>query len=141
MSASTVRLITGLVLIVHGIGYALAFFPAMNITKVDNWNYQSWLLSGTVGDTASRVIVIVLFGIPFIGFIAAGLGIFNFLVPHEWWQTLAIVSAIVGLIALVLFWNAFPSLFPNKIGAIVVNVLVLWALLGTNELSKMMVNI
>jgi hypothetical protein len=141
MSASTVRLITGLVLLVHGIGYALAFFPALNITKVANWNYQSWLLSGTVGDTASRVIVIILFGIPFIGFIAAGLGIFNFLVPHEWWQTLAIVSAIVGLIALALFWNAFPSLFLNKIGAIVVNVLVVWALLGTNELSKMMVNI
>ena len=37
MSTSTVRFITALVLIAHGIGYSLAFFPALNITKVDNW--------------------------------------------------------------------------------------------------------
>ena len=135
MSITTVRLITGLVLIVHGIGHTLAFFPALNITSTDKWHYHSWLLSGVLGDSASRVIIIILFAIPLLGFIASGLGVFSLLIPHEWWQPLALVSAIVSLIGLALFWNAFPALFPNKIGSIAVNLIVLWALLGTNALS------
>ncbi|MDX1416678.1 MAG: hypothetical protein R3293_20930 [Candidatus Promineifilaceae bacterium] len=141
MSASTLRLITALVLIVHGIGHSLAFFPALNISSTENWHYRSWLLTASLGDTASRVVVIILFAIPFFGFIAAGLGIFGFLVPYDWWQTLAIVSAVVGLIALALFWHAFPAFFPNKLGAIIVDLLVLWALLGNNVLSRQVVNI
>jgi hypothetical protein len=141
MSESTVRIITGLVLIFHGIGYGMALFPALNLFSNENWHHRSWLLNNVLGDTTSRVIVVILFGLVMIGFIAAGLAVFGWLVPHNWWQTLAIVSAILGLIALALFWNAFASLFPNKIGAIVVNVIVLWALLGSNSLSKMVVNI
>jgi hypothetical protein len=141
MSATTLRLITGIVLIAHGIGYSLAFFPAFNIASTDKWDTHSWLLSGLLGDTLSRIVIVILFAIPMIGFIVAGLGVFNILIPHDWWPSLAIVSAIIGLIALALFWNAFPSLFPNKLGAIAVNLIVLWALLGTNALSEAAVRI
>lgn len=141
MSTSTVRLLTGLILIVHGIGHAMAFFPALSIASTENWHYRSWLLGGFLGDAASRVVIIVLFAIPFVGFIAAGLGVFNVLVPHDWWPMPAIVSAIVGMIALALFWNAFATFFPNKIGAIAVNLAVLWALLGNNALSQMVASI
>jgi uncharacterized membrane protein YphA (DoxX/SURF4 family) len=33
MSASTIRIITGLVLIVHGIGHVMAFFPILELGK------------------------------------------------------------------------------------------------------------
>ncbi len=141
MSASTIRLITGFVLIIHGIGHAMVFFPALNIFSNENWHYRSWLLNGVLGDTASRVIIIVLFAIPFLGFIASGLGVFNVLVPHDWWPKLAIGSAVVGMIALAIFWNAFASFFPNKVGAIAVNIAVLWGLLGTNALSQMVAEV
>ncbi|MCA9933173.1 MAG: hypothetical protein H6662_13860 [Ardenticatenaceae bacterium] len=141
MSTATVRLVTGLVLIIHGIGHAMAFVPALNIFSNENWHTRSWLLNSVLGDTASRVIIIVLFAIPLIGFIAAGMGVFNWVVPHEWWPRLAIVSAVVGMIALVIFWNAFASLFPNKVGAIAVNIAVLWGLLGSNALSQMLAEI
>ena len=141
MSTSTVRLLTGLVLIIHGIGHALAFFPALNIFSNENWHYRSWLLSSVLGDTTSRVVIIVLFAIPFLGFIASGLGVFGWLVPHDWWPRLAVVSAVVGMIALAIFWNAFASFFPNKVGAIAVNIAVMWALLGTNSLSQMVARI
>lgn len=136
MSASTIRIITGLVLIVHGIGHVMAFFPAMNWASSDKWHYRSWLLSGILGDTASRILVVVLFGAAGLGFIAAGFGVFGWLVPHDSWQNLALVSAVISLVALFLFWNAFVAFFPNKIGSIVVNVLVLWGTLGTNALSE-----
>ncbi len=141
MSTSTVRIMTGLVLIIHGIGHAMAFFPALNISSTENWHYRSWLLNSVLGDSTSRVIIIILFAIPFIGFIASGLGVFNVLVPHDWWPRLAIVSAIVGMVALVIFWNAFATLFPNKVGAIAVNIAVLWGLLGTNALSQMVAEV
>ena len=141
MSTSTIRIITGLVLIIHGIGHAMAFFPALNIFSTDKWHYRSWLLSGFLGDTVSRVLVMILFGAAFIGFIAAGLGLFGFLVPHSAWQTLAIISAVISLVALGLFWNSFASLFPNKIGAIVVDAATLWALLGSGSFSEIIKNL
>ena len=141
MSTSTIRIITGLVLIIHGIGHAMAFLPALNIFSNEKWHYRSWLLSGFLGDTISRVLVIILFGAALIGFIASSLGLFGWLVPHSAWQTLAIISAVISLVALGLFWNSFVSLFPNKIGAIAVNIATLWALLGSGSLSEMIKNL
>lgn len=141
MSTATIRIITGLVLIIHGIGHVMALFPALNITSTDKWHYRSWLLTGLLGDTFSRVLVVALFGAALIGFIASGLGIFGWLVPHSAWQTHAIVSAVISLVALALFWNAFVTLFPNKIGAIVVNIATLWALLGSGTFSEMIKNL
>ena len=90
MSTSTIRIITGLVLIVHGIGHAMALFPALNISSSKKWHHRSWLLSGFVGDSVSRVLVIFLFGAAFLGFILAGLGVLSILVPQSAWQTLAL---------------------------------------------------
>jgi len=107
----------------------------------EKWHYRSWLLSGFLGDSVSRVLVMILFGVAFIGFIAAGLGLFGWLVPHSAWGTLAIVSAVVSLVALGLFWNSFASLFPNKIGAIAVNIATLLALLGSGSFSETIKNL
>jgi len=141
MSTATIRIITGLVLIIHGIGHAMAFFPALDIFSNEKWHHRSWLLSGFLGDTVSRVLVIILFGAALIGFIASGLGLFGWLIPHTAWQTLAIISAIISLVALGLFWNSFASLFPNKIGAIAVNIATLWTLLGSGSFPEIIKNL
>jgi hypothetical protein len=75
-----------------------------------------------------------------VGFIAAGLGLFDVLVPHSAWRQLAVASAVVGLVALALFWNAFVTFFPNKVGALAVNIATLWALLGSGALSELAAN-
>ena len=74
----------------------------------------------------------ILFGAAFVGFIAAALGLFGWLVPHELWRTLAVVSAVISLVGLALFWNSLAALFPNKIGAIAVDIAVLEGLLALN---------
>jgi len=94
-----------------------------------------------MGDSASRAIVVILFGFSRIGFIAASFGVFGWLIPHNSWRTLALLSAVVGLVALALFWNAFASFFPNKIGAIGVNLALIWGLLGTNALSNILADV
>jgi hypothetical protein len=52
--------------------------------------------------------------------------------PHDWWTTLAGVSAAVSLVTIVLYWNAFVLLFFNKVGALRVDIAVLVCLLWLN---------
>lgn len=132
MSPTTLRMIIFFVLLVHGIGHSMAFFPAWGISSTEKWHHRSWLLTPLIGDKASRVISTVLFLAAFIGFIAAAFGIIGWLVPHEQWRSLAVLSAVISLTALFLFWNSFVALFPNKIGAIAVNLAVLVCLLYLN---------
>lgn len=129
MSSTTLRLIIALVLFVHGIGHVMGIMPMMGLSTIETWNARSWLLTSLLGDTITRVIGFILFAAAMIGFIGAALGLMDWLVPHEWWRMLAIVSAVISLVAIALFWNAFVTFFPNKLGAIAVNAAVLIGLL------------
>ncbi len=106
--------------------------------KVDHWSDRSWLLTKIIGQSATRRIGVVIWIAALLGFTVSALGIFGLLVPVEWWPTLAVISAIVSLIALMLFWDAFPGTL-NKVGAIGVDVAALVALLGANWPSADMV--
>ena len=136
MSGTTLRIIIAGVFLVHGVGHVLGFFPAFRLTTVEGWTSYSWLITPLLGDTAARVISVILFGAALLGFIAASLSVMSWLVPHDLWRTLAIVSSVISLIALILFWNAFPALIPNKIGAVAVDVATLVCLLWLNWPSE-----
>jgi hypothetical protein len=136
MSATTLRIIIAVVLFVHGVGHTMGIIPALRLLDVKGWSSHSWLLTPLLGDAAARIISIVLFLAGLIGFVGATLGLLGWLVPHESWRTLAVASAVISLVALALFWNAFVSFFPNKVGAIAVNVAVLVGLLWANWPSE-----
>lgn len=144
MSPMILRIIIAGVLVFHGVGHAMGIIPALQIPFFEgqtgawaqSWSSRSWLLTPLLGEMVSRIIAIILFAVPLIGFVGAALGLMGWLVPHEWWRSLAIVSAVVSLVALVLFWNAFVYLFPHKVGAIAVNVAVLVGLLWANWPSE-----
>jgi hypothetical protein len=129
MSVTTLGIIIALVLFLHGIGHVMGLIPILGIASTETWHAQSWLLTDLIGETASRIVGFVLFAAGLVGFIGAALGLMDWLVPHDAWRTLAIVSAVISFIAIALFWNAFVMLFPNKIGAIAVNAAVLIGLL------------
>lgn len=129
MSSTTLRLIIALVLFVHGIGHVMGIMPMVGLSTIETWNARSWLLTSLLGDTITRVIGFILFAAAMIGFIGAALGLMDWLVPHEWWRMLATISAMISLVAIALFWNAFVTFFPNKLGAIAVNAAVLIGLL------------
>jgi hypothetical protein len=96
------------------------------------WSSHSWLLTDTLGATASRILCFILYGAALVGFVAAALALMGWLVPHDSWRTLAVVSAIISLVGIMLFWDALIMLFPHKVGAIGVNVAVLVGLLVAN---------
>ena len=136
MSPTVLRTIIALVLFVHGIGHVMAFFPALGISSTETWHARSWLLTSVIGESASKVILVILFGAALLGFVGAALALMGWLVPHDIWRTLSIVSAVISLIAIVLYWNAFVALFPNKIGALAVDIAVLVCLLFLNWPSE-----
>jgi len=137
MSPKTLRFLIAGVLSFHGIGHLMGVIAGLNLLKVDasspawrkGWNSHSWLLSGLLGDVVSRVVCIVLFAAAFASAIAAALGMLDWLVPHEAWRTLAIGSAVISLVALVLYWNGLMLVFPHKVGAIGVDIATLVCLL------------
>jgi hypothetical protein len=140
MSGTVVRAIIAFVFAFHGVGHAMGIIPALGIVKVGessqswlkNWSSHSWLLTGVLGDGASRVVCVVLYLAGLVGFIGAALAVLGWGVPHNWWRTLALVSAVVSLLALILYWNALIFLFPHKVGALAVNVATIVCLLALN---------
>ena len=136
MSASTLRLIIALVFFVHGAGHAMGIMPALGLSSVKGWSSRSWLLTPLLGETASRIISIVLFAAALAGFLAAALGLMGWLVPHDSWRSLAVASAVISLAAIALFWNAFVTFIPNKLGAIAVDIATLVCLLVLNWPSE-----
>jgi len=114
--------------LIHGI---LAVMPNPNaaepvaVTFFSEWA-SSWL-RGMFSDRALQTLAIILAVIAGVGFIAAGLAMFDVLLPHDWWRTLAIASSVVSLILCVLFWNAYLIVGPVvAIGIIVVVGLIHW---------------
>jgi hypothetical protein len=136
MSGTTLRIIVALVFLVHGVGHFMGIMPALGLATVKGWSSRSRLLTPLLGETASRIISFVLFAAAMVGFLAAALALMGWLVPHDSWRTLAVGSAVVSLIAIALFWNAFVALIPNKLGAIAVDVATLVCLLVLNWPSE-----
>jgi hypothetical protein len=132
LSGTTLRALIAAVLFVHGIGHIMGILPALRLFSVQGWNSSSWLLTPIIGQTASRIISALLFALALAGFMLATLALVDWFVPHEWWRTLAVVSAVISIVTVVLFWNAFVAFFPNKVGALGVDIAVLVCLLALN---------
>ena len=129
MSDHTVRIVVSLALIVHGIGHSMGIMTAAGMSKTETWHSRSWLLTDLLGDSPARLIALVIWVVTFVGFILAGAGALGWSVTEGQWRAITVVCAVVSLIGLVLFWNAFAALVPNKIGAIAVNVIALVGIL------------
>ena len=124
----SLKLIIGLVLVAHGIGHSLGAFPIFGWAKADGWSGDSWILTGPAGVTATHALGLVLWAAALVGFVVAGLGVLGVAVPVEWIRPVAVVASMVSLVAIGLFWDALPSMV-SKVGAIGVDVIVLWAVL------------
>jgi hypothetical protein len=129
MSTETLRIIIAIVLIAHGIGHSLGILPAIGMKLTEAHSSDSWLLTRLLGSTISRVLALILFLGALIGFIGAGLGLFDWLVPSDLWQQLSVWASIISLVGLAIFPNAFPAIFPNLVGAVGLDIAVLVAVL------------
>lgn len=126
MSNEVWRALLAVVVGAHGIGHVLFLVPLLGIV---DWGQstRSWLLTEMGGDMLARVVGSVLFLAATAGFIAVAVGIFG---QQEWWRGLAIGSAMVSIIGLVLFWATPVS--SSTFFALAFDVAVLVALVVLN---------
>ena len=133
------RIVIGVLFVVHGVIHAvLAVIPNPNAaepvaaTFFSGWAHP-WLL-GRLPARTVQSIAIVLAVLAGVGFLAAGLAMFDVLLPHDWWRALAIASSVVSLLLCALFWNVYLIVGPVvAIGIVVVVGLIQWpteAILG-----------
>jgi hypothetical protein len=122
-----VRILIALVLLGHGIGHSMGIMQVLRVATVNPaWNGDSWLLTNTVGSTATRAFGITVWIAAMIGFVIAA-GIVMGWLPQAWWLPVALGSSVVSLAGLAVFPMAFP-LF-STIGAFLVNVAVIAAVM------------
>ena len=124
------NLVIAIIFIGHGLGHALIFWALVGQPMSRTHSTHSWLLSRILPETLSRVLGGALFSLALIGFVGAGFAMLGWLLTPALWPSLAFWASILSLVGLILFWNAFPFLMPNKVGAIAVDVTVLIWLLG-----------
>src|SRR5688500_8836694 len=112
-TAMLLRFVIGSLLILHGLivaGQSAGEFggrePIANPAWLTWWPTalgQSWLLAALrLEKTAIGRLAGVLWLIAGMALIAAGVGIFGFLVPRDWWRPLAVVGGALSLLMLLL---------------------------------------
>ena len=122
------KLIIGVVLIAHGIGHVLGYFPIFGWARTDGWSADSWALTGLTGSTVTNVLGLALWTVAMVTFVVAGLGVLGIWVPVTWIRPLAVIGAVASIAGIVLFWEAFPAM-TSRIGALVIDIIVLWAVI------------
>ena len=126
MTTKTVKLIAFILLLVHGIGHLQGVVASFGV-KINNSHARiSWLLKD-LGESVNAKICFALFLITAVFGILTAFSFKGILISDVAWQSLAIVTAILSTVCLVLFPNGFAMFF-NKVGAIAVNLMIYYSI-------------
>jgi len=132
MSPNTLRTIVAIVLIAHGLGHALGALAAVGVRLSASHAPDSWLLTGLIGPGPTRAAGVI-FWLASLGvFVAAGLALGGWWLDPVHWPALGLAAGVLSLVTVVVFWHGLPFFFPNKLGAILVDIAVLASLFGTS---------
>jgi hypothetical protein len=138
MSPQTIKLIVTAILLLHGVAHGRAF-SCLAQTAAGGGSkawipVRSWLFPKASNKTAAAIAA-VFWLLATLGFVAAALGFWGFILPGAYWRQIAVVSAIISTLGTILFsgiWPGAPDMRLSTIDTIislVVNAVVLVALL------------
>jgi hypothetical protein len=141
MSDQRIKLIAAGVLLLHGLGHggalgALAWIQLSPGSDTGAWlAARSWLVPALSANTATTL-ASVFWIVAMVGFVVAAMSLFGVVFPSSVWQPLAVVSAVVSIVGIVLFFGTWPMF--NTIAALGVNAVVLVAVLWLHWPSEAM---
>ena len=101
-------------IILHGLVHL--WYVTLSLRLVDykpemGWTGESWLLKNKLGDGANHIIASILYSLAALGFVASGVGL---LMEQMWFRPLMAGSAVLSLLAIVLFWDGKSSQIIEK---------------------------
>jgi hypothetical protein len=118
-----VRFGVAFVVLAHGVGHVLFLGPVLGLGSWAGQTGHSWLLSGFVGDVATRAIATLTWSAVVILFVA---GVGGFLAGTDWWRGVTIAGAALSIAGIAIF---FDGIVPtNAVFALVADVVILVAL-------------
>ena len=128
MSEQIIKIVIAAVLLLHGLGHggalgALIWIRSRPGGDTGGWlAARSWLFPSLPAPVATTI-ASVFWVLSLIGFVAAALSFWGILVPGDAWRQLAVASASVSTLGIVLFFGTWPTF--NTIAALAVNIAVL----------------
>ncbi len=114
LSSGWVRVLAGLFVIAHGLVHLwfvvlsrewVPFEPKMG------WTGESWLLTGILGDAATRSLASVLYALAALVFVIGGIGVG---VGGPWARPILIGVAGLSAAMIVIFWDGHPGMIVEK---------------------------
>ena len=124
------NLVIGGVLLVHGLGHggalgALLWIRLRPGSNTGDWiAARTWLMPSLPAET-SATLASAFWLAALVGFVIAALSFWGVVLPADAWQSVAVASAVVSMIGIVLFVGTWPAF--NRVAAMAVNVAVLVA--------------
>ena len=108
------RILFGVFVMLHGLVHL--WFVALSQGLVEfepdmGWTSESWLLSGLLGEAATRRLAGVVFALATIPFLVGGVGL---LVDAGWWRTLLMGAAIFSTGSIFLYWDGRLAMIVQK---------------------------
>ncbi|MHA2278472.1 MAG: hypothetical protein ACXAC2_22055 [Candidatus Kariarchaeaceae archaeon] len=123
-----IKILFAIILFVHGIGHLIGTSFLSESFNLQGFGNKSWILSDQLGlEKIYSQLIALLWLVVTIGFLIATYG---FWTNQEWWKPLTGVLVVVSIGLFVLWWTAFPGLFPFQ--ANIGNVLIILGLLWLN---------
>lgn len=132
MSDQVLSLVIGGVLLVHGLGHGGALAALLWIrlrpgSSTGDWAAaRTWLMPSLPAETAARL-ASAFWIAALVGFVMAALSFWGVVLPTDVWRSVALGSAVVSVLGVVLFFGTWPAF--NTIAALAVNVAVVVAVL------------
>ena len=97
------KVIIAIRLAMHGLGHSAGLFSGM--IKANNGIV---LLGKYVNEPVIKWLGIALWLVALVLYVAAIMGIYNVIVPNDWWSPLLITASIVSITVILIWWKAFP---------------------------------
>ncbi len=125
------RIALGLFIVLHGLVHLWYFTLSRGLVAFQpemGWTGRSWLLSGLLGEAATRSLASVLYVVATAGLVAGGAGV---LLQQGWWRPVVTGAAAFSAVVIVLFWDGSTAMLVQKgLLGLLINVAILVALVA-----------
>jgi len=100
--------------ILHGLVHLWPFVLSQGLVEYKpemGWTGESWLLTGLIGDSATRRIASIVYLVAAVMVVVSGAGLFT---GVQWWRFILLASAVLSAAVILTFWDGRAGLLVEK---------------------------
>jgi hypothetical protein len=121
------KIILAVLLMAHGLGHGLGILAGLGNKLSASHSLHSRFFTDLLGETLSKYFGMFLSSAAILVFVMTALSLLDWGISADMWEGFGITGALISLFFLAFYRNFLPFLFPNKVGALVID---FWLLLS-----------